>query len=63
MMKLCSGNKEILRIRAEVKFMPEKAIPVGISNFQTLIQDNYLYVDKTKYIEIKVYLARYQIEI
>lgn len=29
-----------------------KRIPYGISNFQTLIEENYDYIDKTKYIEI-----------
>jgi hypothetical protein len=29
----------------------DKKIPYGISNYKRLIQDNYLYVDKTKYIE------------
>ncbi|MDU1444113.1 MAG: AAA family ATPase, partial [Clostridium cochlearium] len=28
-----------------------KRIPYGISNFQVLIKENYLYVDKTSYIE------------
>ena len=26
-------------------------MPYGISNYEELIQDNYYYVDKTKYIE------------
>lgn len=29
-----------------------KKIPYGISNFQTIREQNYLYVDKTKYIEL-----------
>ncbi|SHK25446.1 PD-(D/E)XK nuclease superfamily protein [Hathewaya proteolytica DSM 3090] len=29
-----------------------KKIPYGISNFQTIREQNYLYIDKTKYIEI-----------
>ncbi|OFI06674.1 putative AAA-ATPase [Clostridium acetireducens DSM 10703] len=37
-----------------------KKIPYGISNFQTIIEDNYLYVDKTKYIEILEDFAPYQ---
>ena len=28
-----------------------KRIPYGISNFKTLVEENYYYVDKTKYIE------------
>ena len=28
-----------------------KKLPYGISNYQELIEDNYYYVDKTKYIE------------
>ncbi|OFI07124.1 putative AAA-ATPase [Clostridium acetireducens DSM 10703] len=37
-----------------------KKIPYGISNFQRIIEDNYLYVDKTKYIEILENFAPYQ---
>lgn len=29
-----------------------KKLPEGISNYETIINDNYYYVDKTKYIEI-----------
>ncbi|MCT4605344.1 MAG: AAA family ATPase [Marinisporobacter sp.] len=29
-----------------------KKIPYGISNFETIVKENYLYVDKTKYIEL-----------
>jgi hypothetical protein len=32
--------------------MSNKHIPIGISNFETMITGNYLYVDKTKYIEL-----------
>ena len=28
-----------------------KKLPYGISNYEELIEDNYYYVDKTKYIE------------
>ncbi|MEG1830174.1 MAG: AAA family ATPase, partial [Cellulosilyticaceae bacterium] len=28
-----------------------KKLPYGISNYKTLIEDNYIYVDKTKYME------------
>ena len=28
-----------------------KKLPYGISNYQELIEENYYYVDKTKYIE------------
>ena len=28
-----------------------KKIPIGINNFKTLIENNYYYIDKTKYIE------------
>ncbi|MCY6354149.1 ATP-binding protein [Clostridium sp. ZS2-4] len=37
-----------------------KKIPYGISNFERLIEENYLYVDKTKYIEILENYAPYQ---
>lgn len=37
-----------------------KKIPYGISNFETIIEDNYLYVDKTKYIEMLEDYAPYQ---
>jgi len=37
-----------------------KRIPYGISNFETIIAENYYYVDKTKYIEIlENYGSRY----
>lgn len=29
----------------------KKKLPYGQSNYETLINDNFLYVDKTKYIE------------
>ena len=29
-----------------------KKLPYGISNYEELIEDNYYYVDKTKYIEM-----------
>jgi hypothetical protein len=29
-----------------------KKLPYGISNFETLITENYVYVDKTKYLEL-----------
>jgi len=32
--------------------MDRKKVPYGISNFETLIKDNYYFIDKTKYIEI-----------
>lgn len=32
--------------------MNKKKIPYGISNYEKLINDNYYYVDKTKYIEL-----------
>ena len=28
-----------------------KKIPIGISNYETIVEKNYYYVDKTKYIE------------
>ena len=28
-----------------------KKLPMGISNYEKLIEENYYYVDKTKYIE------------
>ncbi|MEG2546358.1 MAG: AAA family ATPase, partial [Niameybacter sp.] len=28
-----------------------KKLPYGISNYKTIIEDNYIYVDKTKYME------------
>ena len=31
--------------------LPVKKLPYGISNYEELIEDNYYYVDKTKYIE------------
>ncbi|MDU1444176.1 MAG: AAA family ATPase, partial [Clostridium cochlearium] len=37
-----------------------KRIPYGISNFQVLIKENYLYVDKTSYIELLDRYAPYQ---
>ncbi|SNV77154.1 ATP-binding protein [Clostridium cochlearium] len=37
-----------------------KRIPYGISNFQVLRKENYLYVDKTSYIEILDRYAPYQ---
>jgi hypothetical protein len=37
-----------------------KKIPYGISNFQVLREKNYIYVDKTKYIEILENEAPYQ---
>ena len=27
-----------------------KKLPIGIQTFETIITDNYLYVDKTKYV-------------
>ena len=32
-------------------FLIPKKIPVGINDFKTLIENNYYYIDKTKYIE------------
>ena len=29
----------------------KKKLPYGQSNYETLVNDNFLYVDKTKYIE------------
>ena len=29
-----------------------KKLPNGISNYEELIDDGYIYVDKTKYIEL-----------
>ena len=37
-----------------------KRIPYGISNFEVLINEDYLYVDKTHYIEILDNYAPYQ---
>ncbi|SUY65492.1 putative AAA-ATPase [Clostridium tetani] len=37
-----------------------KRIPYGISNFQVLREENYLYVDKTFYIELLDKYAPYQ---
>lgn len=37
-----------------------KRIPYGISNFEVLRNENYLYVDKTHYIEILDNYAPYQ---
>ncbi len=37
-----------------------KKIPYGISNFKILRKENYLYVDKTKYIEVLENYAPYQ---
>jgi len=37
-----------------------KKIPYGISNFKILRKENYLYVDKTKYIEVLESYAPYQ---
>ncbi|MCG4581331.1 AAA family ATPase, partial [Clostridium cochlearium] len=37
-----------------------KRIPYGISNFEVLRKENYLYVDKTSYIEILDRYAPYQ---
>ena len=28
-----------------------KKLPIGVSNYEKLIEENYYYVDKTKYIE------------
>ncbi|MCT4509420.1 MAG: ATP-binding protein [Tepidibacter sp.] len=40
--------------------MALKKIPYGISNFEQMIEENYLYIDKTKYIEILESYAPYQ---
>lgn len=37
-----------------------KRIPYGISNFEVLREKNYLYVDKTSYIELLDNYAPYQ---
>lgn len=37
-----------------------KKIPYGVSNFERVIKDNYIYVDKTKYIEILEDYGPYQ---
>lgn len=37
-----------------------KKIPYGISNFETIVKGNYIYVDKTKYIEMLEDYAPYQ---
>ncbi|WMJ79487.1 AAA family ATPase [Clostridium sp. MB40-C1] len=37
-----------------------RKIPYGISNFERLIEENYIYVDKTKYIEILEQFPPYQ---
>lgn len=37
-----------------------KRIPYGISNFEVLREKNYIYVDKTSYIEILDIYAPYQ---
>ncbi|MGL5150840.1 MAG: AAA family ATPase, partial [Clostridium sp.] len=29
----------------------KKKLPYGISNYNTIIENNYIYIDKTKYIE------------
>ena len=41
--------------------MQIKKIPYGISNYEELINDNYYYVDKTKYIELLENLAEKRI--
>jgi len=41
--------------------MPIKKLPYGISNYEELVNDNYYYVDKTKYIEILEDLAEKRI--
>ena len=38
-----------------------KKLPYGISNYQELIEDDYYYVDKTKYIEMLENLAEKRI--
>lgn len=40
--------------------MTKTRIPYGISNFAMLREENYLYVDKTKYVEILENLLPYQ---
>jgi hypothetical protein len=37
-----------------------KKVPYGISNFQNIIEEEYIYVDKTKYIEMLEDYAPYQ---
>ena len=32
--------------------MTKKKIPYGVSNFEKLVNDNYYFVDKTKYLEL-----------
>jgi len=34
------------------KAMTKKKIPYGVSNYETIIENNYYYVDKSKYLEI-----------
>ena len=36
-----------------------RRIPYGISNYKTLIEENYIYIDRTKYIELLEYRYRY----
>ena len=38
-----------------------KKLPYGISNYEELIEDNYYYVDKTKYIEMLENMAQKRI--
>lgn len=44
-----SYNKN--KYNLEENFLTKKKMPYEISNYRTMIEDNYLQVDKTKYIE------------
>jgi hypothetical protein len=46
-----SGTKGVLQIAifGPKKYGVQKELPIGIQDFQKLIQENYLYVDKTEY--------------
>ena len=39
----------------------DKKLPYGISNYEELVEDNYYYVDKTRYIEMLENLAEKRI--
>ena len=44
-----------------IEFDMIKKLPYGISNYEELIEDNYYYVDKTKFIEMLENLAQKRI--
>ena len=52
----CRKNNSLDKYFKEIKernnnFLIPKKIPIGINDFKTLIENNYYYIDKTKYIE------------